>query len=147
MSANLTKATPLLPSLFDDMFKPWKDLFDINGGRSWTSTVPAVNITEEKDVIKLSMAAPGMTKEDFNIDVEDNIITISAEKEEKKESADEKVSRQEYNYSSFSRSFNIPENVVRENISAVYRDGVLKLTLPKKEAGKQENHSKKIEIK
>lgn len=146
MSANLTKTAPSLTTFFDDMFKPWKDLFDINGGRSWTATVPAVNISEEKDAFKLSLAAPGMSKADFNVDVDGDTLTISAEKEEKKENKDEKVSREEYNYSSFTRTFRLPDGVKKESISAVYQDGVLKLTLPKKEESKKDAQSKKIEI-
>lgn len=146
MSTNLAKATPLLPSFFDDMFKPWKDLFDSNGGRSWTATVPAVNISEEKDAFKLSLAAPGMSKNDFNVDVDGDMLTISAEKEEKKETKEEKVSREEYNYSSFTRSFRLPEGVKLESISALYQDGVLKVTLPKKDATLKAGQAKKIEI-
>ncbi|MCF6405323.1 Hsp20/alpha crystallin family protein [Chitinophaga filiformis] len=146
MSTGVLKASPLLPAFFDDMFKPWKDLFDMNSGRTWTATVPAVNISEEKDAYKLSLAVPGMTKADFNVDVDGDTLTISAEKEEKKESKDEKISRQEYNYSSFSRSFRLPEGVKRDGISAVYQDGVLKLTLPKKEESKTNGQVKKIEI-
>lgn len=146
MATNLMKTAPLLPTFFDDMFKPWKDLFDMNGGRSWTATVPAVNISEEKEAFKLSLAAPGMSKTDFNVDVDGDTLTISAEKEEKKESKDEKISREEYNYSSFTRSFRLPDGVKKEGISAVYQDGVLKLTLPKKEESKKEPQAKKIEI-
>lgn len=146
MSTSLLKASPLLPAFFDDVFRPWKDLFDINSGRSWTATVPAVNVSEEKDAFRLSLAAPGMSKADFNVDVDGDILTISAEKEEKKESKDGKVNREEYNYSSFSRSFRLPEGIKRENISAVYQDGVLKLTLPKKEERQTETQTKKIEI-
>lgn len=146
MSTNLAKTSPLFPAFFDDMFKPWKDLFDTNGGRSWTATVPAVNVTEEKDAFKLSLAAPGMRKEDFNVDVEGDMLTISAEKEEKKESGDEKVSREEYNYSSFSRSFRLPETVKRDSIGALYQDGVLKVTLPKKEEARKNGETKKIDV-
>lgn len=136
----------MLPAFFDDMFKPWKELFDSNGGRNWTATVPAVNISEEKDAFKLSLAAPGMSKADFNVDIDGDTLTISAEKEEKKETKDEKISREEYNYSSFSRSFRLPEGVKKEGISAVYQDGVLKVTLPKKEDNKNGGQTKKIEI-
>ncbi|SHN28537.1 Hsp20/alpha crystallin family protein [Chitinophaga sp. CF418] len=146
MSTSLLRATPMLPAFFDDMFKPWKDMFDMNGSRTWTATVPAVNISEEKDAFKLSLAVPGMSKADFNVDVDGDTLTISAEKEEKTESKNEKISREEYNYSSFSRSFRLPEGVKKESISAVYQDGVLKLTLPKREENKNSGQAKKIEI-
>jgi HSP20 family protein len=138
MSRELIKSTTFLPSAFDDFFKPWKDIFDTNGGRSWTSTVPAVNITEDKDAFKVSMAAPGMKKEDFQVNVEGDVLTISAEKEETKESNDQKLSRQEYNYSSFSRSFTLPQTVIKDKIEAQYQDGVLKLSIPKNEEAKKE---------
>lgn len=144
MSKELTKATTLFPSVVDDFFKPWKDLFDFNGGRSWaSSTVPAVNISEDKELFKVSMAAPGMKKEDFKVDVNGDILTISAEKEEKEEN----LSRQEYNYTSFSRSFTLPPAVIKEKIEAQYQDGVLKLTLPKTEEAKKATASLQIAIK
>ena len=142
MSKELTKASTLLPSAFDEYFKPWKDLFDFNGGRSYTATVPAVNITEDKDAFKLTMAAPGMDKEDFHVDVENDVITISAEKEEEEKSA----TRQEYNYNSFSRSFRLPASVMKNKIEAKYRDGILKLTLPKTEDARKANGSIEIAI-
>lgn len=146
MSRELTKATTLLPGVFDDFFKPWKGIFDTNGGRAWTSTVPAVNITEDKDAFKVSMAAPGMKKEDFQVNVEGDVLTISAEKEETKEHKDEKLSRQEYNYSSFSRSFTLPQTVIKDKIEAKYQDGVLNLSMPKSEEAKKET-SRQIAIK
>src|SRR5574340_1164211 len=118
-----------MPSLFDDFLRPWNEWFD--GGRS--QTMPSVNIIENKDNLSLSLAAPGLKKEDFKIDLTGNLLTISAEKDEKKEEKGDWYSRKEYNYSSFSRSFTIPEDVNKEKIDATYVDGVLKLILPKKE--------------
>ncbi len=78
-----------------------------------------------------------MKKEDFNIDVEGNILTISSEKEETKEEEENKFTRNEYSYSSFSRSFTLPEEINKEKIEASYRDGVLKILLPRKEEAKK----------
>ncbi|WP_343670858.1 Hsp20/alpha crystallin family protein [Chitinophaga sp.] len=142
MSKDLTKATSILPSVFDDYFKPWKDFFDFNGGRTVTATVPAVNITEEKDQYKLSVAAPGMNKEDFRIDIENDVLIISAETEEKEETP----TRQEYNYSSFSRSFRLPASVIKDKIEAKYKDGILKLYLPKTEEARKANGTRHIGI-
>lgn len=75
----------------------------------------------------MSVAAPGMKKGDFKIDLDGNVLTISAETEQKKEEKGDKFSRQEYNYSSFSRSFNLPDAVNKDKIEAHYEDGVLKL--------------------
>jgi len=143
MPRDLSKTTTLLPAVFDDFFKPWKDLFDSNGGRTWVATVPAVNIAEDKNIFSISMAAPGMQKDDFKIDLDGDVLTISAEKEE----SDETPSRQEYNYSSFSRSFTLPSTVIKDKIEAEYKHGELKLTLPKNEDAKKLAASKQIAIK
>jgi HSP20 family protein len=88
-----------------------------------------------------------MTKEDFKIDVEDDMITISAQKEENKEEVDQKFTRREYNYSSFSRSFTLPENVKQDAIDAMYVDGVLQLVFPKREQAKATVATRQIPIK
>ena len=143
---DLTKRTDRFPAIFDDFFKPWNEFMDLNGwGR--TMTVPAVNITDNLDEYKVSLAAPGLKKEDFKIDVEGNMLTISNEKEESTEEKDAKFTRKEYSYSSFSRSFTLPDDVNRENIEAVYQDGVLKLSLPKKEEAKKTAATKHIAVK
>lgn len=95
--------------------------------------IPAVNITEHKDAYEVSLAVPGMKKDDFKIDVAGNMLTISSEKEETKEEEDKKFTRKEYNYSSFSRSFTLPEEINREKINAKYDNGILKISLPRKE--------------
>jgi HSP20 family protein len=111
------------------------------------STLPAVNIRETEKSYEVEMAAPGMKKEDFKIELDNNILTISSErKEEHEEEEKEKYSRREYSYEAFQRSFNLPKEVVdEEKIEAHYKDGVLQLTIPKKEKAKQKP-PKKIEI-
>ncbi|GAA0550440.1 Hsp20/alpha crystallin family protein [Chitinophaga japonensis] len=148
-SQGLSKASNLFPSLFDDFFKPWKEWgLDFNGGRSFAAlTIPAVNVSEDKDSYNVSLAAPGLKKSDFKIDVDGSVLTISAEREEKKEEKGEKFSRQEYNYSSFSRGFNLPDSVNMDKIDAHYEDGVLKLKLPKKEEAKKKETSLHIDVK
>jgi HSP20 family protein len=142
MSTNaLTKTREFLPSVFDDFFKPWNEWFDSKGLQR-TLTVPAVNVSEEKDSFKVTMAAPGMKKDDFKIDVDGNVMTISAETKEEKEEKDTKYTRKEYNYSSFSRSFTLPSEVNKEKIEAKYDNGVLTLALPKKEEAKTEQGKK-----
>ena len=144
----LTKTNEVFPSVFfDDFFRPLNEWFG-NGGLTGKSlATPAVNITESKDDYKVSVAAPGLKKSDFNIDVEGNMLTVSCEKEERKEEKDERHTRKEYNYSSFSRSFTLPEEVIKDKIEAAYEDGVLKLTLPKKEEAKKALLSKHIAVK
>lgn len=124
-------------SLFDDFFKPWNEWFTNGGYMGRVLDMPPVNIAEHKDEYLVSLAAPGMKKNDFKIDVEGNLLTISSEKEESKEEKDKKYNRKEYSYSSFSRSFTLPEEVNKEKIEARYEDGVLKVSLPRKEEAKK----------
>ena len=143
---SLARNTEKMPSLFNDFFRPWDEWFE-GGLTSRVLNVPAVNITENKDEFMVSLAIPGMKKEDFNIDIEGNMLTISSEKEESKEEKEDKYTRKEFNYSSFSRSFSLPDEVNMEKIDARYVDGVLKLSLPKKEEAKKIATSKHIAIK
>ena len=148
MSTRAISKTGMMPTVFDEFFKPWNDWFE-NGGTfsGRTMTMPAVNIVENKNDYGLSLAVPGMKKEDFNIDVEGNMLTISCEKEETTEQNNERYNRKEYNYSSCSRSFTLPEEVNREKIEAKYEDGVLKVMLPKKEEAKKLAAGKHIAVK
>jgi len=134
----LARLSERMPPVFNDFFKPWNEWFD-NGGSllGRAMNVPAVNITEEKDEYRVSLAAPGLKKDDFKLDVDGNILTISSEKEESKEEKDKRFTRKEYSYSSFSRSFTLPEEINREKIEAKYEDGVLKISLPRKEEAKK----------
>ena len=120
----------LFPSVFNDFFKPWNEWFDSDLIK--TMTVPSVNVIENDKNYKLTMAAPGLKKDDFKIDIDGDIITISAETKVEKEEKDEKFSRKEYSYKTFSRSFTLPEIVNADKIDAVYENGELKLMLPKK---------------
>jgi HSP20 family protein len=127
-----------LPTVFDDFFKPWNEWFDTSTSLlNRTLTVPAVNIVETKDHFNLSFAIPGMKKDDFHIDMEGNMLSVSCEKEESKEEKEHKYTRKEYNYSTFSRSFSLPEDVIKDKIQATYTDGVLHLMLPKKDEAKK----------
>lgn len=136
-----------MPVLFDDFFKPWNEWFDDSSLWGRTLTVPAVNIREDKDNFLVTLAAPGMKKDDFEIDMEGNMLSISCEKEETKEEEEVKYNRKEYNYTSFCRSFTIPQEVNKDKIEAKYEEGVLKLVLPKKEEARKVMTSKHIQIK
>ena len=142
----LAKSGERMPSLFDDFFKPWNEWFDNSSLMGRTMNAPAVNITEQKDQYLVSLAAPGLKKDDFKIDVDGNMLTISSEKEESKEDKDKKFTRREYSYSSFSRSFTLPEEINKEKIEAKYEDGVLKISLPRKEEAKKAS-AKQIAVK
>jgi HSP20 family protein len=113
-------------------------------GREWNNSnwgVPPVNINETADAYHLELSVPGRTKEDFKINVENGLLTISFEKKEEAKSEDFKTVRREFSFRNFKRSFNVDESVNTENIQAKYENGLLKLFLPKKaetkEAAKQ----------
>ena len=145
-SRNLIKKPTQFPSVFDDFLRPWSDFFNHSGMPSHMLTIPAVNVTENEHQFNLSLAAPGLKKKDFTIDINGNMLTISGQNEENKEEKEENFTRKEYNFSSFTRSFTIPEGVNCDKIEAKYDEGVLQLTLPKKGETKKIN-SKKIDIK
>ncbi|NLF43930.1 MAG: Hsp20/alpha crystallin family protein [Bacteroidales bacterium] len=120
-----------MPSLIDDFFG--RDLIGSFFNDQTGISMPAVNIVENADAFKIEVAAPGLEKNDFKIDLENNMLTISAEKEQNNEEKDLKYMRREFSYSSFKRSFSLPLTVDGEKIEAVHKDGVLLITLPKRE--------------
>lgn len=136
----------LSPSLFDNFFKPWNEWFEDSRLTGKMNRMPAVNIIENNDQYTVSLAAPGLSKEDFKIDIDGHMLTISSEKEEKTEKKDELYTRKEYSYSSFSRSFNLPEDVKMEAIDAHYENGVLSIVLPRKEEAKKLAATKSIAV-
>jgi HSP20 family protein len=147
MSINTLSKLPHLglTSTFNDLFEPWSEWFQDSAiGRSLS--LPKVNISENKTGYNLELAAPGLHKKDFNIDVNGNLLTISAKKEENKEEKEDNYTRKEYNYSTFSRCFTLPEGVQLDKIDATYDGGILKLLLPKTEKAAEKDH-KTIAIK
>jgi HSP20 family protein len=100
-------------------------------------SLPAVNIVEGKDYYRIEVAAPGLRKEDFIINLDNNVLTVSSEREEKQESNEDKVMRREFSYYSFKRSFTLPETVNADKISANHKDGILHISIPKREEAKQ----------
>lgn len=98
--------------------------------------VPAVNITETESHFKIALAAPGLKKEDFKISLEKDFLKISAEVKTENKQENEKISRQEFSYSSFVRSFNLPDLVDYSKIEASYTDGILNISIAKKEEAK-----------
>lgn len=129
------RSNMFLPSFWDNFFS--RDLMDWGNSNfsNTDTTLPAVNVRETDDAFEIEVAAPGMSKEDFRVNMENNLLTISSEKkEEKKEEEKGRFSRREFSYQSFQRSFAIPENLVEgEQITAKYCDGILCISLPKKE--------------
>jgi HSP20 family protein len=130
---------PTVPALFNDLFT--RDLWNWNlENASLTgTTVPSVNIKETDNHFEVEMAAPGMKKDDFSIELDGNLLSITSEKESKEEEKEgDKYSRKEFSYQSFTRSFQLPKDVVdADKIEAKYENGVLNLVIPKKEEAKQ----------
>jgi HSP20 family protein len=108
--------------------------------------MPAVNVKETDKNYQIEVAAPGRTKKDFNISAENGVLTISSEQKEEKEQKEKDYTRKEFSYSSFSRSFSLPENANEEDIQANYADGILKLEVAKKVIS-QPKTKKAIEVK
>jgi HSP20 family protein len=125
-------------SLFDDFFA--RDLWNWspNNNSSTNTTIPLVNIKETNENFEVEMAAPGMNKEDFKVELDGNVLTITSEKTDENEVKDgERYSRREFSYQSFQRSFQLPKEVVdADKIEAKYESGVLRLVVPKKEEAK-----------
>ncbi len=117
------------PSLMDDFLSP-----DWFGGINHSSTsIPAVNIKDNTDGFELELAVPGGKKEDFKVEVENDILTISSEAKSESKETKENYTRKEFTYASFKRAFTLPETVDGSKIDAKYEDGILKVSLPKKE--------------
>lgn len=133
---NLTiKRNGGMPSLLSDFFGPMeRDFFgfdmDVMPSRLGIN-VPTANVVETEREYKLELAAPGLERKDFNVEVKNHTLMISAEKEEEKKEEKEEYSRREYSFNSFSRSFALPENVKEGDIDARYENGVLKVAIPK----------------
>ncbi|MGC1239988.1 MAG: Hsp20/alpha crystallin family protein [Chryseosolibacter sp.] len=136
---NLTRTTGM-PSLLSDWLRPDplfdRNFFDFESGLSPARlglTIPSVNIRETPKEYTLEVAAPGLERKDFRIEVENRSLKISAEKEEKKEEKEEAngYSRKEYSFNSFMRSFTLPENIKENEIDAKYENGILMIHVPK----------------
>jgi HSP20 family protein len=108
--------------------------------------LPAVNVKETEKNYEIEVAAPGRSKKDFKISAENGVLTISSEQKEEKEEKQKDYTRREFSYSSFSRSFTLPENANEDEVKANYADGILKLEVAKKVVG-QPKTKKSIEVK
>lgn len=124
-----------LPDLFDEFFG--KDYSNNFFDAEAENNLPAVNIIEEKANFIIEVAAPGLNKKDFKIDLDHNVLTISSEHKDEKKEENKSYRRREFSYTSFKRSFTLPETAESENIQAKHNNGVLKIEIPKKEGAKE----------
>ncbi|QCX38478.1 Hsp20/alpha crystallin family protein [Aureibaculum algae] len=138
-----SNGVPVIPTVFDNLFRDWSST---NFSETNTS-LPAVNIKEDEDGFTVNLAAPGMDKKDFNIDLNNDVLTISSEKNEENEEKKDNYTRREYSYQSFKRSFNLPKNIVdNDKIKATYTNGELSIAIPKREEAKPKP-ARLIEVK
>ena len=136
----------LFPQFFDDSFS--RDFFNW-GNKNFSTTnttIPAVNIKETADNYEVEVAAPGMNKKDFSVELEGNMLTISSENQKNESAENLRYVSREFSYQSFSRTFTLQKDVVDiDKIQATYEEGVLRLMIPKKEEAKQKG-PRRIEI-
>lgn len=121
---------PFLPSVLADQFNTFfnDDVFR----NEYTRSRPLVNISENETGFGIELAAPGLSKEDFNIDLDKDLLTISVEREVENKEEGDNYTKREFNFTSFKRSFTLPETVDTDAIKGAYENGILTLTLPKK---------------
>ncbi|RLJ62586.1 HSP20 family protein [Lacinutrix venerupis] len=135
-NSNSNQNFPTLSNWLDDIFN--RDLPSVFTSNFNTSiTLPKVNIKETADAFIVEMAVPGLKKSDFYIEIDNQALSISTETKEKNEHKEENYTRREFGYSSFKRTFTLPETVNEEKINASYNEGILNILLPKKEEAKQ----------
>lgn len=132
---SIVKYDPFVPArgfknVFDDFFN--RNLADFFGNE-FTISTPSVNVIEKDDHFRIEVAAPGLEKQDFEVNVDKGYLNISAKRENQHETKDETYTRREFNYTTFQRSFRLPEHINAEQIGANYDKGVLSITLPKRE--------------
>ena len=147
LTMSLVKFSNHVPSVFDRFFD--NDLFDwSNRNFSLTNTtLPSVNIRENTGEFKVEVAAPGFDKGDFKLELNNDVLTISSEKQlENETKGDEHYSKREFSYQAFTRSFTLPDSADAERIDATYDKGILYVSIPKKEDSKPKP-SRMIEIK
>jgi HSP20 family protein len=139
--AGVRGVTPVFNQLFNDMFEGFAN----TGLRGLpTTNIPSVNVAESDTLFTLELSAPGFSKEEISISIEEDNLVISGEKKSEKEESTKKYTRKEFSQQNFQRSFSLPETVAQENIVARFENGVLFLDLPKKQV--EEKAGRKIQL-
>lgn len=122
----------LTDTMLNKMFHPLYNDFFAHSAQDSSTTIPAVNISENSEKFQIELAAPGLTKEDFHIKLEKDVLSISTSKKTEEVVEGTKYTRKEFGFHSFKRSFNLPETADQENIGAEYKDGVLFVSIAKR---------------
>jgi len=131
----ILRSKSYFPAFTDDFFG--RDFLSNFLDNETALSTPAVNVSENKNEFLIDVAAPGLDKDDFIIDLHNNLLTISSEKENKREEKEEKCIRREFSYSSFKRSFSLPDTADVDKITASHQYGILHISIPKKEEAKE----------
>lgn len=135
---------PMIFKEFED-FMDKEKFFDVDLYRKDWIPVPAVNVRETDDSYEVEVTAPGMAKSDFDISIDGNLLSVKAEREEKKEEKDDNYFRKEFSYQSFNRTVTLPENTNDESVKATYENGVLNISVGKK-IGTKVNNGKSVTV-
>lgn len=130
----IAKINRTYPNIFDEFFG--KEFYPAHYRSNGFKSLPAVNISEAENEFTIEVAAPGLEKKDFKIDLDNDCLTIASVREDRNEESQDNYTRREFRYNNFSRSFTLPETIDAENITASHKNGVLNITLPKKEEAK-----------
>jgi HSP20 family protein len=142
------QGVPDLMSRLWDAERSLADFFDFGGNwPRWngSSSIPAMNVIEEDKEYRIELAAPGKSREDFKIELDEGVLTISSEQKDEKELKEDNFRRREFSYEAFSRSIQLPDTADLEKINAKYDNGVLRLTVPKRE-GSREKKKKVVPV-
>jgi HSP20 family protein len=138
--ARREESSPAQRNMFSNFFSDIDRMFDddmflmpMHMNRMGNASMPAANISETEKEYNIELAVPGMKRDDFNIEIDEHMISISCEKEDNFKEDKDNYKRREYNYSSFSRSFRLPETIKADSIKAQYDNGVLHIRVPKAE--------------
>lgn len=118
----------IFPSLMNEVFKP--DWF--GGMEKFNGSIPPVNIKENEKDYEIELSVPGRKKDDFIIEIDNNVLTVSSENKKENEGVEENFTRREFGFTSFRRAFNLPKTIDADKIKADYVDGLLHFTLPKR---------------
>lgn len=140
------KSLSKFPSLFGDWFENDAFFSPENFFKGINRSLPAANVKENDKAFHIELAVPGFKKEDIKVQVEGDMLNVSAETRSEKKDENEKYNRREFSYSSFARSFRLPESVQQDNISAKYENGILELVVAKKEPGSGNSNKKLIAV-
>lgn len=133
----------IFPPVFSDLFDSFFGNELMTG--EMTNWVPSVNISETNNDFKIDVAVPGLTKEDFKIEIDNDVLSITGERKEETKDENTRYTRREFSYGAFKRSFNLPETAEGEGINAHFENGILAITIPKKDEAKRKP-TKEIKI-